>query len=318
MSLKRTIVIFQTCEMSRRLTGPTFLVWMFLPLVIHANHSAKQGNDKGVTMNDTYGPTLPLPLMRYDLDLSCWRTCEDTSLWDLEMCSPTFPAWGMTHDGVLYELPTPERPILEQGSLSLPTPRAQQRAIYRRQDYRFNLEEAIAYLPTPTADHSRGLAQTQTDYQSLPNTVMDLLPTPIRSDYNTPISDWKADPIATQLRDISHLLPTPAVNDMGAGKDPAQWDAWTARMREDHKNGNGHGKSLEQEALRLLPTPKASQGGPDSTKTRPSGSKGTVNLTGALTSQRYDDGRDSPVPHQPQPSQGTTDDPDCLPFSWNG
>lgn len=47
-----------------------------------------------------------------------------------------------------------------------------------------------------------------------------------------------------------NLLPTPAVNDMGAGKTVEDWDAWTARMRAVHGNGNGHGKSLAIEALR--------------------------------------------------------------------
>jgi DNA (cytosine-5)-methyltransferase 1 len=47
------------------------------------------------------------------------------------------------------------------------------------------------------------------------------------------------------------LLPTPAVNDMGEGKIPAEWDAWTERMRAAHGNGNGHGRSLAIEALRL-------------------------------------------------------------------
>jgi DNA (cytosine-5)-methyltransferase 1 len=42
---------------------------------------------------------------------------------------------------------------------------------------------------------------------------------------------------------------------MGAGKDPDAWDAWTERMRAEHGNGNGHGKSLHIEALRMLPTP---------------------------------------------------------------
>lgn len=51
------------------------------------------------------------------------------------------------------------------------------------------------------------------------------------------------------------LLPTPAVNDMGAGKTPKQWDSWTGEMRERHGNGNGHGRSLSIEAQRLLPTP---------------------------------------------------------------
>jgi DNA (cytosine-5)-methyltransferase 1 len=53
------------------------------------------------------------------------------------------------------------------------------------------------------------------------------------------------------------LLPTPAVNDMGAGKTVGQWDDWTARMQAKHHNGNGHGKSLAIEALRLLKTPTA-------------------------------------------------------------
>lgn len=44
------------------------------------------------------------------------------------------------------------------------------------------------------------------------------------------------------------LLPTPAVNDMGASYTPDTWDAWTERMRADH--GNGHGKSLAVEVQR--------------------------------------------------------------------
>lgn len=63
----------------------------------------------------------------------------------------------------------------------------------------------------------------------------------------------------------SSLLPTPAVNDMGAGKTVEAWDAWTERMRGEFGNGNGHGKSLSIEVLRLLPTPEAKLGrsGPD-------------------------------------------------------
>ena len=61
------------------------------------------------------------------------------------------------------------------------------------------------------------------------------------------------------------LLPTPAVNDMGAGKGLEAWDAWTDRMKAAHGNGNGHGRSLDVEARRLnveragslLPTPTA-------------------------------------------------------------
>jgi len=54
---------------------------------------------------------------------------------------------------------------------------------------------------------------------------------------------------------VVHLLPTPACNDMGKAYTPDEWDAWTAKMKAAHGNGNGHGKSLEIEAARLLPTP---------------------------------------------------------------
>lgn len=56
------------------------------------------------------------------------------------------------------------------------------------------------------------------------------------------------------------LLPTPTAVDMGSGKTVQEWDDWTEAMRERHGNGNGHGDSLEVEALRLLPTPNASDG----------------------------------------------------------
>jgi len=54
-----------------------------------------------------------------------------------------------------------------------------------------------------------------------------------------------------------NLLPTPVVSDMGRGKTPQDWDAWTDAMRARHGNGNGHGKSLSIEAQRLLPTATA-------------------------------------------------------------
>lgn len=77
----------------------------------------------------------------------------------------------------------------------------------------------------------------------------------------------------------SSLLPTPAVNDMGAGKTPDAWDAWTDRMRAEHSNGNGHGKSLSVETLRLLPTPLARDGnGPKEATNK----EGGPNLPGAL------------------------------------
>lgn len=56
---------------------------------------------------------------------------------------------------------------------------------------------------------------------------------------------------------VAHLLPTPAVNDMGRAYTPDTWDEWCAAQQAKHGNGNGHGKSLEIEAQRLVPTPTA-------------------------------------------------------------
>ena len=56
---------------------------------------------------------------------------------------------------------------------------------------------------------------------------------------------------ATIEPDYSSLLPTPVVNDRGAGKTIEAWDEWTATMQAKH-GGNGHGPSLEIETLRLL------------------------------------------------------------------
>jgi DNA (cytosine-5)-methyltransferase 1 len=64
------------------------------------------------------------------------------------------------------------------------------------------------------------------------------------------------------------LLPTPAVNDMGAGKTVDEWDGWTASMKAKHGNGNGHGPSLSVESLRLLPTPDTTHGR-ETTRTGP-------------------------------------------------
>lgn len=63
----------------------------------------------------------------------------------------------------------------------------------------------------------------------------------------------------TAVRDgsVSPGLPTPVVNDMGAGKTVEEWDTWTDEMKAKHGNGNGHGPSLSIEVQRLLPTPQA-------------------------------------------------------------
>lgn len=111
----------------------------------------------------------------------------------------------------VMRLPTPTSSISSDG---ITAERAAERA-------RGNLVESVLLLPTPVADHSRGLPQPGSDFQSLPNVALSLLPTPV-------------------------------VNDMGEGKTPTEWTEWTERMRGRHGNGNGHGPSLSIEAQKLL------------------------------------------------------------------
>jgi DNA (cytosine-5)-methyltransferase 1 len=124
---------------------------------------------------------------------------------------------------------------------------------------------------------------TRSDWAASP---VALLPTPSASEGrkadNTPASVRKAGGHQVYLSSVvaEHLLPTPAVNDMGEGKTVEDWDAWTAKMRAKHGNGNGHGASLAIEAQRLLPTPRATDG----TKGGPNqrGSSGDLMLPSAV------------------------------------
>lgn len=216
--------------------------------------------------------------MRYDLASSSWRTCAATSLWDLEMSSPTFPEWGMTLGGELYELPTPERPTPAPASSSLPTPTAR--------DYEDTTISAARHRPDDDDTLSRALA---------------------------------------------HLLPTPTVMDMGSNYTPEQWEAWKAAKKAQHNNGNGHGASLTQEAISLLPTPTAQQGRNATSGRKPdaifnSGTTlqdviyaGEIGSTGASTPPPSPDGSTfSGDDHPLLPFPASTADRASRPDSWNG
>jgi hypothetical protein len=130
-------------------------------------------------------------------------------------------------------------PIDESASSSLPTPKARDHKdqtfpphLWIQNEYDSELPKAIArqFLPTPHA----GLGERGRDgvYPN-PKGQQDLQHT------------------------LAHLLPTPAVMDMGSNYTPEEWQAWKHKQRAAHNNGNGHGASLTQEALTMLPTPRS-------------------------------------------------------------
>ena len=182
-------------------------------------------------MKDTSGRSLPLPSMRFDLDSLSWRTCEATSLWDLEMSSPSFPEWGMTVNGELFELPTPERPTVGR-------------------------ESSSSLFPTPTVQDSENNAgPSQLNRNSVPlNTlVVALMPTPRAQNGEERNQNIWARPLdqPQNLENALALLPTPTVMDMGSNYTSEEWEAWKLKQKEAHRNGNGHGASLTQEALSI-------------------------------------------------------------------
>ena len=121
-----------------------------------------------------------------------------------------------------------------------------------------DLRTVASLLPTPTSRDHKGRNQRD-DATCLTGA---LLPTPRATDGTNGGPNQRGSSGDLMLPSAVHLLPTPAVNDMGEGKDVDAWDAWTERMRAAHGNGNGHGKSLAIEAQRmLLPTPTVDDAG---------------------------------------------------------
>jgi hypothetical protein len=188
-------------------------------------------------MSGTYGPELLEPLAIYDPASSCWKMSGGMFPSDSMPSLATLPPWGMTHGGELFELPMPEPPTGEPASSSL--------------------------LPTPKTTDEKNSSPADAERNSPGLRAVDaLLATPQSRDHKGVPSDGFNQ--SNLARDVS-LLPTPAVNDMGAGKTPEQWDEWTAKMQAKHGNGNGHGASLHIEAARIgANTPPPSTDGPQS------------------------------------------------------
>jgi hypothetical protein len=166
---------------------------------------------------DTFGPESREPLAIYDPASRCWKMSGGMFPSDSMPSLATLPPWGMTRGGELFELPMPVLPTVEPESSSLlptpttepmtgngharnlgkeaqllPTPKTTDAKSHSPADAKRNEPglRAVEYLlPTPVSDNSRGLPSTSTDYASLANVA-------------------------------AALLPTPAVNDMGAGKTP--------------------------------------------------------------------------------------------------
>lgn len=119
------------------------------------------------------------------------------------------------------------------------------------------------------------------------------------------LSERPTPELPTDERACSSLLATPSVVDMGSAYSPEAWEAWRQEQRRTHANGNGHGESLTQQAIAMLPTPKASNNENESSAWANGPNLGeAIASLGASTSPRSDAGStssDDQHPHLPFP-----------------
>jgi hypothetical protein len=163
-------------------------------------------------------------------------------------------------------------------------------------------------LPTWGCLHAGELYELPTPALPTIERGFSSLPMPMARDYKDetfPPRLWGPKAYESELPTAiaRHLLPTPAVNDMGAGKDPEAWQEWAARQKAADGRPAPHGKSLEQEALKVLPTPRAQNGEQrNQTIYRRTGPQNLENaLDGVITPQPSPVGSASlDDPHQPQ------------------
>ena len=184
-------------------------------------------------MSEQSSNTSPTPSAFYDPESSCWRTSQASLLSEAPESLDRLPPWGTTSDGALFELRTPALLI--------------------------DVRAGFALLATPTAwlgsCPSRAIGDPERwnnpeRSNELSDQMAALLPTPTAWEQRETPEQYRGN-----LEEQIALLPTPVVNDMGAGKTVEDWDTWTDEMKAKHGNGNGHGPSLSIEAQRLLPTP---------------------------------------------------------------
>jgi hypothetical protein len=181
-------------------------------VAIPASPSPMPASAAAPTIRDTSGPSSPVLLASFDPDTRCLRMFQGTLLSAELPLLQTLPRSGMTRRGRLYELPMSAHRTAGNGgsaSLNVPTPTASD-AVWSERDHSRNgivgnhnlglsdwvkvlptpryegfdagnhrgqpdsLNQTVRMLPTPVSDNSRDLAQTGTDYQSLPNTVLSL------------------------------------------------------------------------------------------------------------------------------------------------
>lgn len=165
--------------------------------------------DANRTGPDPRTPDLPKgsPVAVYQFG---WWWEPESDLFGLVEFKGRLPTSGRMVAGHVYELPTAAR------------------------------EASSSLLPTPVADHSRGLAQPGSDYASLPNVALSLMPTPRATDGTKGGPNQRGSSGDLMLPSAVMLLPTPAAHDSGNSpevhlrKKPGRTQVTSLQVIVDH------------------------------------------------------------------------------------
>lgn len=132
--------------------GVEVLTWCQAASRARTSASLARGQESAAS-DPECGPTWRGWLAKYDPDSCSWRTAQQSLVEDSAECLETFPRWGMTRGGLLWEQPTLGLSTSEIASGLWPTPTVS--GNYNRKGASKSsgdgLATAVKKWPTPTA-----------------------------------------------------------------------------------------------------------------------------------------------------------------------
>lgn len=213
--------------------------------------SAMLAGGAGPTIQDIFGPSSRVSFAYFDRATCSWKTSQVTFLLDLERFSETWPDSGTMRNGCAYERVTSARRILESGSSSWPTPRAEERSQYNSRDNYEALSLRARRWPTPRGEDGESCGNH-------PNSEGDSLTT----HWQTPAADSFRSRSGDRVGEMgldqqARFFPTPAAGDYRTPNDQTRLE----------RNGNLKGEQLRNfvaHSLPDLPTPDGPEFSPSS------------------------------------------------------
>lgn len=128
--------------------------WISSWAEFRANRSAWPASARGRQTSGGYGPTSGAGFGMYNRDSSSWRTFPDLFGMDYPLSLETWPKRGSLRNGAVSARRMWERPTVESGSLSWPTPVSND-AKKSEIDQHRSLTSSVQAWPTPTTNDAK-------------------------------------------------------------------------------------------------------------------------------------------------------------------